>query len=62
MPTKTQYFVGDKLDLTGLCVTAVTEEGNVVELETSQYSIEPAQDTEQLIWKAGLGGLLYRMS
>lgn len=45
-PTKTEYFYGDQLDLTGLTVTADYESGRTgVTLDASSYTVSPADAT-----------------
>lgn len=51
-PTKTTYFVGEPLDLTGLAVSVQYDDGETVALQPSDYSLsafDPAQTGQQSI-------------
>lgn len=45
MPDKTEYFVGDTLDLTGLAITSIGEDGKPAPIPDSEITVEPPHGT-----------------
>lgn len=45
MPDKTEYFVGDTLDLTGLAVTSIGKNGKPAPIPDSEITVEPPHGT-----------------
>lgn len=45
MPNKTEYVVGDTLDLTGLAVTSIGKDGKLVVIPDSEIAVEPPHGT-----------------
>lgn len=45
MPDKTEYFVGDTLDLTGLAVTSIGKDGKITLIPDSKIAVEPPHGT-----------------
>lgn len=45
MPNKTEYVVGDTLDLTGLAVTSIGKDGKLAVIPDSEIAVEPPHGT-----------------